>query len=273
MVNTVREGVLTSKRSVSGLCPLPNFLIIGAMKGGTTSLYHNMVQHPKIIPALWKEIYFFDSRYYKGLNWYRSHFSLKARPRPDRPSRITGEATPSYLYHPHAARRAHACVPEARLVVLLRNPIERAYSHYHHEVRRGGETRSFEEAIEQEEALLSGELDKIKEDEHYYSKNYMRRSYMTRGIYIDQLKTWMNYFDRERFLILRSEDFFEDPPSALKHVYSFLDLPDWQPDDLKKYGAFQYSKIAKSTREYLVGYFEPHNQRLYEFLGTDLAWK
>jgi hypothetical protein len=140
-------------------------------------------------------------------------------------------------------------------------------------VRRGGETRSFEEAIEQEEALLSGEIDKIKEDEHYYSKNYMRRSYMTRGIYIDQLKTWMNYFDRERFLILKSEDFFEDPPSALKHVYSFLDLPDWQPDDLKKYGAFQYSKIAKSTREYLVGYFEPHNQRLYEFLGTDLAWK
>ncbi len=272
-VNILKETLLTSRLLISKMHPLPDFLIIGAMKAGTTSLYHNIVKHPKIVPALWKEIYFFDSRYSKGLDWYRVHFSLRSQKRLGGLSRITGEASPSYLYHPHAARRVHEHLPDVRLIVLLRNPVERAYSHYHHEIRRGGETRSFEEAIEQEEASLSGELDKIMKDEHYYSRNYMRRSYLNRGIYIDQLKTWMNYFDREQFLILKSGDFYKDPPSILRRVYGFLDLPDWQPDDLRKYGSRGYPKIAESTRERLVAHFEPHNQRLYEFLGADLEWK
>lgn len=271
-VNTLKETLLTSRLLISKMHPLPDFLIIGAMKAGTTSLYHNMVKHPKIIPALWKEIYFFDSRYSKGLDWYRVHFSIRSQKRLGEFARITGEASPSYLYHPHAARRVREHLPDVRLIVLLRNPVNRAYSHYQHEVIRGGETRSFEEAVEQEEALLSGELDKIMKDEHYYSKNYMRRSYLNRGIYVDQLKTWMHYFDREQFLILRSEDFFENQPSVLQRVYDFLDLPDWQPDTLRKYGSRGYSRIAESTREWLVEYFEPHNQRLYEFLGADLGW-
>jgi Sulfotransferase domain len=144
-------------------------------------------------------------------------------------------------------------VPQARLIALLRNPIDRAYSHYQMQVKRGTEPRPFEEAIEQQHS-----------------------SYVSRGIYVDQLLRWFEFFSKEQMLILKSEDFFERPVETLKVVLTFLDLPDWQPDasDLQQRrhtGAYT-QKMDPSTRRRLEAYFEPYNKRLYECLDVDFGW-
>ena len=164
-------------------------------------------------------------------------------------------------------------VPQARLIVLLRNPVDRAYSHYHHQVRKGSETRTFEEAIEAEEMRLRGEKDKLLEDEHYNSLDNWDSSYLSRGIYVDQLLRWSRFFRGEQMLVLKSEDFFERPQESLKLVLGFLDLPDWEPEawEIRNQGGYE-QQIDPVTRQRLEKYFEPHNRRLYEYLGVDFGW-
>ena len=148
----------------SAVGALPDFFIIGAKKCGTTFLYHLLGQHPHVEAAKKKEIHYFDHHFSKGNDWYRSHFPPPTWKEGRRS--ITGESSPYYLFHPHAARRMAGVVPRARLIVLLRNPVDRAYSHYHQEAGRGHEPLTFEEAIEAEEARLRGERDRMLEHEH-----------------------------------------------------------------------------------------------------------
>ena len=165
---------------------LPDFLIIGAQKCGTSFLYRFLVEHPHVKSAFVKEVHYFDLNFAKGNHWYRSNFPLQVR---NTRTYITGEASPYYLFHPHAAKRASMVVPGAKLIILLRNPVDRAYSHCQHQVKRvGGETREtlmLEAAREAEERPLPGELSKIIEDEYYESLSHRIRSYLKRGIYID----------------------------------------------------------------------------------------
>jgi hypothetical protein len=260
---------------------LPDFLIIGTQRGGTTSLYRYLKAHPCFGAPSNKDIHFFDRRYRKGLTWYRGHFpaiwekayAQQIRKRPF----LTGEASPSYLFHPHASRRIAEALPDVKLIVLLRNPVSRAYSQYHHAVELGFETLSFEEAIRHEEERTAKEREKIFKDEHYYSEEYKHRSYLTKGIYVDQLQTWMRFFPRERFLILKSEDFNANPAAAFKQVLTFLNLPETElaveKQNYKQYNANTYpSKMDAARRARLVEYFQPHNVRLYELLGIDFGW-
>jgi hypothetical protein len=158
------------------------------------------------------------------------------------------------------------------LIVLLRNPVDRAYSHYHHQVTRGRESLSFEQAIEAEPQRLSGELEKIMADEHYLSFNQAHFSYLARGIYVDQLKAWSNLFPPEQLLILNSEAFFADPATTYCQVVSFLNAPESVLQSTNKRNVGSYQKMSPATRQRLVEYFRPHNQRLYEYLGTSFNW-
>src|SRR5215211_6928367 len=209
---------------------LPDFLIIGAQKCGTTFLYQLLVQHPRVKPAFAKEVHYFDLNYREGDDWYRSYFPLQV---PNNNKYITGESSPYYLFHPHAPRRASAVVPDAKLIVLLRNPVDRAYSHYQHQVKRvkgeRRETRTFEEAIEAEERILPAEVGKMLQDEHYESSIHRTRSYLRRGIYIDQLLLWASVFEREHMLILKSERLFDDTGNALERMLDFLEIAHWAP--------------------------------------------
>jgi hypothetical protein len=256
---------------------LPDFIIIGAQKCGTTSLYRFLTeQHPGIAPALEKEIHFFDIAFGKGLNWYRAHFPTILYKQYLKKVRgqdlITGEASPYYIFYPHASRRIFETVPQVKLIVLLRNPVERAYSHYHHQVTRGRETLSFEQAIEAEPQRLSGELEKILADENYISFNQAHFSYLARGIYVDQLQAWTNLFPPEQLLILNSEAFFADPAATYRQVVAFLNVPESVLQSTRKRNVGSYQKMSPATRQRLVEYFRPHNQRLYEYLGTNFNW-
>ena len=260
---------------------LPDFLIIGTQRGGTTSLFRYLQMHPCINPAVNKDLHFFDRKYSKGLTWYRGHFPTAIEKyyvqRMQGRTFVTGEASPSYLFHPYAPKRVAQAVPHVKLIVMLRNPVSRAYSQYNHAVELGHETLPFEETIEAEEERIVGEQKKILENEHYYSEDYKHRSYLTKGIYVDQLQTWMKLFPREQFLILKSEDFYANPASCFKQVLAFLGVPETElhveKREYKNYNNNVYaSKMDPQMRSRLIEYFRPHNARLYDFLGVDFGW-
>ncbi len=263
-------------RSLGYLHLLPDFLIIGVQRGGTTSLYNYLVGHPCIAAARMKEVHFFDVHFQQGLGWYRRQFppfwtKYSARPQ-GRPALITGEASPYYIFHPLAPQRIATWLPQAKLLVLLRNPVERAYSHYRWIEKLGNENLSFEQALECEAARLQGEVEKIVREPGYYSLSHQHYAYLARGLYADQLQVWFTLFPREQLYIESSEGFFQDPAAVLRRAFEFLQVPPWEPSEYRKFNEGGYPPMNPATRQRLVEYFEPHNRRLYELLGKDLHW-
>jgi hypothetical protein len=244
---------------------LPDFVVIGAQKCGTGFFYRLLTRHPNVEPAAAKELHFFDRQehFSKGIEWYRRFFPTLMPE--DGQKSITGEGSPSYLIDRHAPERLAGAVPEARLIVLLRNPVDRAYSHYHHVMRNGKETRSFEEAIEEGRARLL-------EEDNEPSRPGLAESYLRRGIYVDQLLRWREFFGDEQMLVLKSEDFFKRPQESLKLVQSFLEVPYREPELPPHRAKPRYEPMDPATRRQLEEFFEPHNRRLYDYLGVDFGW-
>jgi hypothetical protein len=250
---------------------LPDFVIIGAQKGGTSSLHYLLTQHPNVERAARKEIHYFDrpERFEKGTEWYRLCFPPPKWQNGQRS--ITGEASPSYLFHPLVPQRMKQVVPDARLIVLLRNPVIRAYSHYQMSVRSGNATRTFEEVVEAEQAWLLDKGDKTSEDHSDLSHQHMP-NFLARGIYVDQLQRWSTFFDDKQMLVLRSEDFFQRTTDTLKKVQGFLNLPYREVSLGSRATNHRYEPMNPATKRQLEDYFKPHNQRLYEHLGVDFGW-
>ena len=260
----------------------PDFIIIGVQRGGTTSLYNYLTDHPTIASASMKEVHFFDNNYQRGINWYQGQFPTSMQKyyttALHKQFFTTGEASPYYLFHPHTAKRAAEAVPHAKLIVLLRNPVERTYSQYYHEVELGHERLSFVEALDQEEVRTREETEKMQHDEHYYSYNHQHYTYVARGRYAEQLENWFRYFPREQFLIIKCEDFYEKPHIVMQETFDFLGVPasmhKKQPGDYKTYNNSKYgdSKLSPEVRKRLTDYFAPYNERLYALLGRDFGW-
>ncbi|HEU5434177.1 MAG TPA: sulfotransferase domain-containing protein, partial [Thermomicrobiales bacterium] len=245
----------------------PDFIIIGAQRGGTTGFHQALAQHPRVVPAATKELHFFDVLFDRGSGWYWRQFPAAL---PD--DAITGEATPYYLFHPHAARRAAAVAPEARLIVLLRDPVERAWSHYHLSRSQGLEPLSFAEAVEREPERLAGEREQMLADERYYSFAHQHYAYLERGRYAEQLEEWFRHFPREQFLILASERFYADPAGSIRQAASFLGLP---PFDLPRWRPMNESGKAamdRTLRRELTAGFTADNERLARLLGWTPRW-
>jgi hypothetical protein len=255
---------------------LPDFLIVGTQRGGTTSLYKYLVRHPAVRPALTKELRFFDLNYRRGVSWYRSRFpSARHRDLVRRRRGIdilTGESSPDYMFNPHVPSRVASLLPHVKLIVLLRNPVDRAYSHYWHQVHRGFEQLPFDEAVAREPERLAGELERVLSDDRYVSFARHHHSYLTRGRYAEQLEWWLAHFARGQVLIERSEDFFSDPGASFRGVVRFLGLPAWEPARYEVYNAFTDGAMDQGLRARLVEFFRPHNRRLEELLGRRFDW-
>jgi hypothetical protein len=264
----LRNAVWTYGKATSAIRPLPDFLIIGAQKAGTTALYAYLRRHPTITGPSWKEVSFFDRHYARGEAWYRGNFPNLLRTRGE----IVGEASPSYLFHPLAPERAAELVPEARLIALVRNPVDRALSHYHHEVALGREPLSFEEALAAEDERLEGEEERLRADPSYFSHAWWNYTYKARGRYAEQLERWLAAYPRERLLILPSEELLGEPESAHAQVLGFLGAPPHRLESYPRVFERQYEGMKPETREELAGYFAEPNRRLYELLGRDLGW-
>jgi hypothetical protein len=250
---------------------LPSFIIIGAKKCGTTSLFNYLSEHPNIGAPTWKEISYFNTHFAKGRLWYKSFFPISI-PNTESQDLITGEATASYICDPQAPERIASVLPNVKLIILLRNPVDRAYSHYHHTKRIGRENLDFENAIASEELRLEQIENKDQKSGFNYHEAY-NYTYLSSGRYAEQLKNWFNLFDKQQLLILKSEDFFTHPEAIYQQVLDFLKLPYWSPQRFKKYNYNLYSQtIQPHIKKDLKEYFQPHNQKLYELLGVDFCW-
>jgi hypothetical protein len=242
---------------------MSDFLIIGAQKSGTSSLYYYLAQHPQIVTVPHKEIQFFSLHYAQGWGWYRSQLGMTS---PDRTHLFYGEATPYYLFHPLVPQRVYQHIPQVKLIVVLRNPIDRAISHYHHEVKFGFEQATLEVAIALESDRLRGEVEKMKADPTYHSHNLQHYSYRSRGLYLEQLQRWMAWFPREQFLVLNSEAFYQQPDKTLARVLDFLHLPPLELTNYPSYNAGNYSRVSTSIEQTLFKDFDRPNRELARYL-------
>ena len=270
-----RNAIWTYGKATAAARPLPNFLIVGAQKAGTTALYSYLRDHPAVTGPPWKEVSFFDRHFWRGAAWYRGNFPNKLYLRRMRARTgvepIVGEASPSYLFHLFAPERAAALVPDARLIALVRNPVERALSHYHHEVAFGREPLPFEQALEQEDARMKGELERLR-DPRYFSHAWWNFTYLSRGRYAEQLERWLGFFPRERLLVLPSEELLERPRETYARVLDFLGAPPHELDAYPRVFERDYAAMDPRTRHKLNEYYAEPNRRLYELLGRDLGW-
>jgi len=249
---------------------LPKFLIIGTQRAGTTSLYQYLIQHQEILPSKIKETHFFSNNFHKGLSWYESQFSFPQDSPVNHQNSITGEATPYYIFHPLSPKRIAKIIPDVKIIILLRNPVDRAYSHYNHIVKLGHENLSFEDAIKIESERLEGEEKKILEGN--YSFNHQHFSYISRSRYVDQLRVWLKLFPKNHIMIIKSEEFFDKPENILSKVFSFLKLSNMNFKKFEKFNEGEYKPIDSTTKEKLINYFKPYNEQLYNLLGKNFHW-
>lgn len=258
---------------------LPDFLIVGAMKCGTTSLFNYLIDHPGVIPPRKKEVHYFHSprnRKY-GDNWYRAHFPSQSAIR--KLSRqlgyraITGEATPAMVSNLYALS-AGALLPDAKLIMILRNPTDRAYSHYQHQRRRFlNENLPFWEALQAEDARIAHDIDLNNTEPDKVSSAIKRFSYKHRGKYIDQIHRWLSYYPREQLLILNYQDLKVAPDQLFEQVCRFLELPDHKFNTDQRFNVGGYKDpMDDRCKQYLDDYFRPYNRRLFDFLGEDWGW-
>lgn len=274
---------VTARRPSSPLRSLPDVLIIGTQRGGTSSLYKYLGQHPAVIPSIRKEVEYFSTRYTEGLAWYRSHFPLK-RP-PSVPQRLTFEATPDYLLHPLAAERASAIVPDVRVIALLRDPVSRAYSQYQHNLRLGHEPLSFDDALDAEQSRIQGDVERIAVDPAHLARSLRRHGYVERGKYAEQLQRWIERFPASNIHIVKSEDFFSAPEASFEAILRFLDLPPFEPAEFRNYSLRRTTPnaskhppddsrgIREQTRSRLREVFEPQILGLQQMLDRDFGWR
>ena len=237
----------------------PEFIIIGAGKSGTTSLYRYLNEHPQILLPNKKELRFFDKNFDYGYEWYLAQFPTIC----DRPELITGEASPSYLFLPHVAQRIKDFAPKTKLIVMLRDPVARSISDYYQNRKDGNQNQTLAKAIKQEISRLA-------------QKNEAQLAYggglLSQSLYYYKLQRWLNIFPKQQLLVIKSENFFAHPATVMQQVYQFLELPNIQTDNYQKYNTGFYPQASEATIEQLRDFFIPHNQRLEEFLQMDFNW-
>ncbi|MGL6341698.1 MAG: sulfotransferase domain-containing protein, partial [Waterburya sp.] len=237
----------------------PDFIIIGAGKSGTTSLYKYLGYHPQILLPNKKELRFFDKNFTLGYEWYLAQFPALT----DQSQWLTGEASPSYFFMPHVAQRIKDFAPNIKLIVMLRNPVERSISDYYQNQKTGNNSQSLEQVI-------ATEVQRIKQ------KTEVELSYgggiLFQSLYYYKLKRWLNIFPKNQLLIIKSEDFFANPGKSMEQVFDFLGLANIQHHNYQKYNVGDYSEIPEPIKEQLTKFFSPYNQQLSEYLQRDFNW-
>ena len=261
----------------------PEFVIIGAKRCGTTSLYRYLGEHPQVAPLFpsarrlplmrsdQKGAHYFDSNHARGPRWYRSHFRTAWARR--RAGQITGEASPYYLFHPRVPQLAAAEIPDVRLIALLRDPVERSYSHWSEQRRNGVETLSFEDALAAEPERIAGERDRLLGEPGAVSFPYEQQSYALQSEYAESFERWLEHFPSQQMLVLRSEDLYADPQGTYDRVTTYLGLSQHRLAKPEPWNAAPRSALAPDTRHALVARFAPWKRRLRELVDPGLRWE
>ncbi len=280
VINAVHFGSRSVGRLTAPARMLPSFLICGGQRCGTTSLYRALAAHPLVLKAvLHKGVHYFDTNYHHGMNWYQGHFPLRmtttrAEKEYGLPAQ-TFESSPYYLYHPHAPARIARDLPGAKAVVLVRDPVERAYSQHAHEVARGFETeQDFATALQLEPVRMRGQIERLMADPLAYSFSHQHHAYRARGEYASYLETMAEHLGRENILVLESELFFADPKPAYDTVLNFLGLPHLGYPEFEQHNARpRVSKLDPQLRADLTAHFAEHDLALEQWLLRTPVWR
>lgn len=252
----------------------PDFLIVGAQRCGTTSMFKTVVQHPDVLrPFLRKGTHYFDKSYARGERWYRGHFPLAAHALLHGGRAITGESSPYYMFHPLARQRLAADLPGVKLLVLLRDPVVRAYSGHSHEKARGFEDLSFEDALAAEPERIAGERERLMAEPGYDSVHWQHHAYVTRGQYIEQLRALEHLVGRDRMCVVDSGDFFADPAPVFDEVRDFLGLRPTNDVVFEQHNARTRSPLSDGLRARLEEHFAPYDEELARWWGRTPSWR
>jgi hypothetical protein len=263
-------GRVTSTQRV-----LPNALIVGAQRCGTTALFRAVTAHPGASgPVVRKGVHYFDVDYTHPLEWYQGFFPLRAtasRGVPAGQSPVVLEASPYYMFHPAVPGRIAKDLPGVKVVALLRDPVSRAHSAYKHEYSRGFETLSFVDALAAEDDRLAGEEEKLVSDPGYVSFAHQHQAYLARGRYTEQLERLEKAIGRDRILVLDSSEYFRQPDEGLHQVLEFLGLPPIPHEEVFR-NESTGSGIDPDLRRRLGEQMAPHDERLRDWLGWTPSW-
>ena len=261
---------------------LPNFLIIGAPRSGTDFLFYSLASHPRIFIAKNREVHYFDRNYDKGLSWYENYFSHCD------PDQLIGEKTANYFVTPECASRIKRTLDNVKLIVILRNPIERAYSHYRNWVGSGkiDLQTSFRQCIKLYPEIL------------------------VIGNYYDHLKRYLEYFESEEILVIFFDDLVNFPHQEYKKILSFLDInDDYHLPEVKKYNVskkvyrlggyvlsqrdlkliekllpkvlisrllnlieYRFGPISQEDKKFLKEHYQDLNEKLFDLLNIRKDW-
>ncbi len=252
--------------SVVGAVGLPTYLIVGAMTAGTTSLATWLRMHPQVFMHPDKELHFFDVKFPRGLGWYRSQFAGS------KGARAVGEATPGYMYRPEVIDRMADSVPDAKLVAVLRDPVDRVWSKYVHHRHRGREKRPFDEAME-----LELSTDDIKAVHDWLP------GYIARGRYLDQLKCILTRFPGDQLLVLLTDDMRDSPHETFATICEFIGVDAdkapaavgqvYRPPAVLPESVRDTETFTPERRARLAALYADDNAALAKWLGRDLsAW-
>lgn len=267
--------------------PNPDFLVIGAKRGGSTSFYFDLLQHAQLCPlfprpdrlpkaAATKGIHYFDSNYWRGERWYRSHLpsSVERRRQERRVGApvIAGEASPYYMFHPAAADRAAHLLPQVKILAVLRDPVLRTYSHWKERRRSDAEPLGFPEALAAEEGRIAGEEQRLRSDPSYLSYAYENYSYLRQSEYVTALERWYARYPAERILVLASEDYYRDPQHELDRALEFLGLGRQSIASGEVRNAAAGESLDPELRRSLARHFAPFNERLEKLTGRTFDW-
>ena len=233
--------------------PRPHFLGIGTQKGGTTSLYQLLRQHPDVFLPEQKEVHYFSKHYQLGDSWYLNHFAAS------KPGQLRGEITPYYLFHEAAPQRIAAMRRSMRLIALLRDPVERTLSQYFHSSRLGLETLPLESALAAEASRLQGSAERIQQA-GITDLHHQEHSYLSRSRYDIQLQRYIALFGSQRVLVLRSEDLFAQDPACLRRLCGFLGVAPFEAEitiPRANSGAGEAKDVSDALRRQLREQLEP----------------
>jgi len=254
---------------------LPDFVIVGAQKAGTTSLFNYLVQHPQVFNTKFKEIHFFNRRLGEPISNYKHYFPTTLSKFINR-GNLAGEASPDYLYFPEVAYSIKETMPLTKIIILLREPVSRAFSHYNHNRRMKREGLSFADAIKYEGIRIQENYFDLKTSNKSLQQDYAHYSYKRKGVYYNQVKPYLDLFPREQLLIQQSEKLFRQPQEVFASTLQFLGLREFKPDKFQVWNEGKSNKTQadpySETIRYLKEYYKPHNEKLFELIGETYNW-
>lgn len=253
----------------------PDFLVVGAQRAGTTTLFRVLSEHPQIVrPTTSKGIGYFDDFHINGQRWYRAHFPLRALARiRTRGRALAFESSGYYLFHPLAPERIARELPGVKVVVMVRDPVDRAYSAHRHELRRGFETEDFQTALDLEPGRLAGEEDRMRADARYTSFEHRHHAYVGRSTYANQIQRYIEVLGAHRVLIVDADRFFTEPHAELTTLFNWLGVRPWLPTEVEQWNAQPREPMPDDLRARLENTFLESDSALEQLMGRVPSWR